>query len=184
MTRSKAEILEELASVSKELRRAEDLSKQRDRLVLEATRADASRSEVGKAAGVSRGRVQQIVTEERKAKMKTQTGLAVIALVIGIGAAAMLASNADNNAGPSIAASAEALTESEIRASDANPQVQWLAVVASRRADRSPFEARTLKSFVCNGISQSDAETVEALLKQPITAESLSSLDETCPDKA
>ena len=80
-------------------------------------------------------------------------------------------------------AEAGALTESEVRASDANPQVQWLATVAMRRADRNTFEARTLK-FACNGISQSEAKAVESLLKEPITSESLSMLDETCPDKA
>jgi hypothetical protein len=90
MPRPKQEILEELAEAAEELRRAEAVAKRRDELVVEATRADASRSEVGRAAGVSRGRVQQIVSEARadralKAK-RTQTGLALVVLAAGIGA--------------------------------------------------------------------------------------------------
>ncbi len=185
MPRPKAEILDELAAVSEELQRAENLAKQRDELVIEATRADASRSEVGRAAGVSRGRVQQIVTEARKeAEMKktkrTQAGLAVIALVAGVGAALALSSAGDDDLVTDSASQMVALSYAELRNADVDPQVKWLASVMVKE-ERKPFDAQNLE-FICAGISDDDAQSMSLLLKQPITDESLSVLNENCPD--
>ena len=181
MRRSKEEILEELASVSEDLRRADHLSKQRDQLVLEATRADASRSEVGKAAGVSRGRVQQIVTEERKAKKRTQTGLAVLAVIaVGVGLLAVVKDDAPEMPSP---AEAAPLSVAEIRGSDANAQVRWLASVVTRNERRS-MDAQSLRRFVCDGISRRQAQEASTLLAQPITAESLATLNAACPENS